>query len=159
VALGRPMPPLALSEGEAQQLRSIASFRSLPHSIVQRAQILLACGAGESNTSIASRMLKDALMLPLHFTMVLPLDKKCNYLSRACKIRITLIITRPRQRWFEPIPFCRVGCMMLLGEPATNQRHTKKIQTTIDFSDEKEMHCDRLTAITPFLYFRNLILL
>ena len=90
MALVRPMPPLALSEGEAQQLRSIASFRSLPHSIVQRAQILLACGAGESNTSIASRMLKDALMLPLHFTMVLPLDKKCNYLSRACKIRITL---------------------------------------------------------------------
>ena len=71
----------------------------------------------------------------------------------------TLIITRPRQRLVEPIPLCRVGCMMLLGEPATNQRHIMKIQTTIDFSDEKEMHCERLTANTPSLYFRNLILL
>ena len=71
----------------------------------------------------------------------------------------TLIITRPRQRLVDPIPLCRVRSMMLLGEPATNQRHTKKIQTTIDFSDEKEMHCERLTANTPSLYFRNLILL
>ena len=56
VALGRPMLPLVLSEGEIQQLQSIASSRSLPHSIVQRAQIILACGAGETNTSIAKRM-------------------------------------------------------------------------------------------------------
>ncbi|MFN9695688.1 MAG: helix-turn-helix domain-containing protein, partial [Synechococcaceae cyanobacterium] len=50
------MPPLVLREGEIQQLQSIASSRSLPHSIVQRAQIVLACAAGESNTSIAKRM-------------------------------------------------------------------------------------------------------
>jgi putative transposase len=50
------MLPLVLSEGEIQQLQSIASSRSLPHSIVQRAQIVLACGAGETNTSIAKRM-------------------------------------------------------------------------------------------------------
>ena len=50
------MPPLVLSEGEIQQLQSIASSRSLPHSIVQRAQIVLACAAGETNTSIAKRM-------------------------------------------------------------------------------------------------------
>jgi len=55
------MPLLALSEGEAQQLRSIASFRSLPHSIVQRAQILLACGAGESNISIANDAAESTL--------------------------------------------------------------------------------------------------
>ncbi|CAK6692587.1 hypothetical protein BBFGKLBO_01265 [Synechococcus sp. CBW1107] len=50
------MPPLVLSEDEAQQLRALANSRSLPHSIVQRAQIVLACGAGETNTAIAKRM-------------------------------------------------------------------------------------------------------
>ncbi len=56
MAIGRPMPPLVLTEDEVQQLQSIANSRSLPHSIVQRAQIVLACGAGETNTSIAKRM-------------------------------------------------------------------------------------------------------
>ena len=56
LALGRPMPPLVLGDDEVQQLQSIASSRSLSHSIVQRAQIVLACGAGETNTAIAKRM-------------------------------------------------------------------------------------------------------
>ena len=56
MALGRPMSPLVLTNDEVQQLQGIASSRSLPHSIVQRAQIVLACGAGETNTSIAKRM-------------------------------------------------------------------------------------------------------
>ena len=56
MALGRPMPPLLLSDDEVQQLQALASSRSLPHSIVQRAQIVLACGAGETNTAIAKRM-------------------------------------------------------------------------------------------------------
>jgi transposase len=50
------MPPLVLSDAEVLQLQSIASSRSLPHSIVQRAEIVLACGAGETDTSIAKRM-------------------------------------------------------------------------------------------------------
>jgi putative transposase len=50
------MPPLVLSEDEVQQLQALANSRSLPHAIVQRAQIVLACGAGESNTAIAKRM-------------------------------------------------------------------------------------------------------
>jgi putative transposase len=50
------MPPLLLSEDEVQQLQSLANSRSIPHSIVQRAQIVLACGAGETNTTIAQRM-------------------------------------------------------------------------------------------------------
>ncbi len=50
------MPPLVLSDDEVQQLQEIASPRSLPHSIVQRARIVLACGAGETNTAIAQRM-------------------------------------------------------------------------------------------------------
>ena len=54
--VGRPMPPLSLSEEELRQLQSIANPRSMPHSIVQRAQIVLAFGAGESNTAIAKRM-------------------------------------------------------------------------------------------------------
>ena len=56
MALGRPMPPLVLSDDEVQQLQALASSRSLPHSIVQLAQIVLACGAGETNTAIAKRM-------------------------------------------------------------------------------------------------------
>jgi putative transposase len=56
LALGRPMPPLVLSDDEVQQLQALANSRSLPHSIVQRAQIVLACGAGEANTAIAKRM-------------------------------------------------------------------------------------------------------
>jgi len=50
------MAPLVLGVDEVQQLQGIASFRSLPHAIVQRAQIVLACGAGETNTAIARRM-------------------------------------------------------------------------------------------------------
>jgi putative transposase len=42
------MSPLVLDEVEAQQLQALANSRSLPHSIVQRAQIVLACGTGGS---------------------------------------------------------------------------------------------------------------
>jgi len=56
MAVGRPIPPLVLSDDEVQQLQSIAYSRSLPHSIVQRAQIVLACAAGETNTAISKRM-------------------------------------------------------------------------------------------------------
>lgn len=49
------MPPLVLSDGEVQHLQSIAYSRSLPHPIVQRAQIVLVCGAGETNAAIAKR--------------------------------------------------------------------------------------------------------
>jgi len=56
MAVGRPMPPLVLSDDEVQQLQSVANSRSLPHSIVQRSQIVLACAAGETNTAISKRM-------------------------------------------------------------------------------------------------------
>jgi putative transposase len=56
MAVSRPMPPLVLRDDEVQQLQSIANSRSLPHSIVQRAQIVLARGAGETNTVISKRM-------------------------------------------------------------------------------------------------------
>ncbi|MCX5951975.1 MAG: helix-turn-helix domain-containing protein, partial [Cyanobacteria bacterium] len=56
MAVGRPMQPLVLSDDQVQQLQSIANSRSLPHAIVQRAQIVLACAAGETNTAISKRM-------------------------------------------------------------------------------------------------------
>ena len=37
-------------------MQALAHSRSMPHSIVQRAQIVLACGAGDTNTAIAKRM-------------------------------------------------------------------------------------------------------
>jgi len=54
--VGSPMPPLALSEDDVRELQSIANSRSMPHALVQRAQIVLACGSGETNTTIAKRM-------------------------------------------------------------------------------------------------------
>jgi putative transposase len=50
------MAPLVLSDDDVQQLQSIAISRSLPDSIGLRAQIVLACGAGETNTAISKRM-------------------------------------------------------------------------------------------------------
>ena len=52
---GRPMAPLELSVDEVSQLQSLAGSRTLPHSIVQRAQIVLACAAGDTNTAVAKR--------------------------------------------------------------------------------------------------------
>ncbi len=46
MAVGRPMPPLVLSDDDVQQLQSI----------VQRAQIVLAYGAGETITAISKQM-------------------------------------------------------------------------------------------------------
>ncbi len=50
------MSPVVFSDNEFQQMQGIANSRSLPHSIVQRAQILLASATGETNTSNAKRM-------------------------------------------------------------------------------------------------------
>ncbi|MFZ0407276.1 MAG: hypothetical protein WAM11_04090 [Cyanobium sp.] len=52
-----PPPPLVvLSDDEIQQLEGIANSGTRPHSLVQRAQIVLACGAAEANTAAARRM-------------------------------------------------------------------------------------------------------
>ena len=53
---GRPAAPVALNEEEKSQLLGIARSRALPHGIVRRAQIVLACAGGESNAAIAKRM-------------------------------------------------------------------------------------------------------
>ena len=44
------MAPLVLSDDEVQQLQTVANSRSLPSSILQWSQIVLACAAGETNT-------------------------------------------------------------------------------------------------------------
>ena len=55
MALGHPMHPLALGNNGVQQLHSIANSCSLPCSIMQQAQIVLARGSGETNPTIANR--------------------------------------------------------------------------------------------------------
>ena len=47
------MPPLVHGEEEVNQLQALTHSGSLPHLIVQHAQIVLACGAGETNTAIS----------------------------------------------------------------------------------------------------------
>jgi putative transposase len=56
MANGLPMPPLVFSDEEIRQQESIDYSPSLPHSNMQRAQFVPACGGGESNTAIAYRM-------------------------------------------------------------------------------------------------------
>ena len=53
---GRPVKPVVLTDEEKAQLLSLAKSRSLPHGLVRRARIVLACAEGESNISIARRM-------------------------------------------------------------------------------------------------------
>lgn len=54
---GRPRKfELTLSETERAQLTAIAGSRALPHSLVQRANIVLRSAAGEGNSAIATRL-------------------------------------------------------------------------------------------------------
>jgi len=53
---GRPVAPIVLDENERKQLMSLANSRALPHGMVQRAQIVLACADGEANIAIAKRL-------------------------------------------------------------------------------------------------------
>jgi putative transposase len=50
------MSPLAPSVDNGRELQNIASSRSMPHALVQPAQRVLACGAGETNTTTAKRI-------------------------------------------------------------------------------------------------------
>ena len=53
---GRPAVPITLDENEKDQLLGIARSRSLPHGLVRRAQIVLACAEGETHAAIAERL-------------------------------------------------------------------------------------------------------
>ena len=52
---GRPKAELVLEASEQVQLISITRSRSVPATLVQRARIVLACAAGESNSAVARR--------------------------------------------------------------------------------------------------------
>ena len=55
--IGRPPErALTLSDGERDELERIGRSRSARHSLVRRAQIVLASARGESNTAIAERL-------------------------------------------------------------------------------------------------------
>jgi putative transposase len=53
---GRPKAPLVLAEEEHLQLQSIASSRSLPHGLVQRARLVLMAAEGLSNAAISEKL-------------------------------------------------------------------------------------------------------
>ena len=53
---GRPKAALKLSTGEASELRSFSTSRSLPHALVARARLVLWSAEGKSNSEIASRL-------------------------------------------------------------------------------------------------------
>ena len=53
---GRPVTPLTLSESEESELGSLARSRTLPHSLVLRAQIVLACAEGVPGSTVARRL-------------------------------------------------------------------------------------------------------
>lgn len=50
------LPSPSIYEGEKEKWLSIAHSRLLPHGMVQRAQIVLACAEGESHVVIAQRL-------------------------------------------------------------------------------------------------------
>src|SRR5271155_4102274 len=53
--MGRPNAAVVISAAEAEQLGAIARSRSLPHSLVRRARIVLMSAAGVANQTIAAR--------------------------------------------------------------------------------------------------------
>jgi DNA-binding NarL/FixJ family response regulator len=53
--MGRPNVVVAVSAAEAEQLRSIARSRSLPHALLRRARIVLMSAEGIVNQIIAER--------------------------------------------------------------------------------------------------------
>jgi putative transposase len=55
MVMGRPKAEIVLSDEEQAQLRSIARSRSLPAALVRRANMVLACAAGATNTAVARR--------------------------------------------------------------------------------------------------------
>ena len=55
MAMGRPKAELVVSDEEQAQLQSIARSRSLPAALVRRANMVLACAAGATNSAVARR--------------------------------------------------------------------------------------------------------
>ena len=60
---GRPLKPLILGDEDRLELQGIANSRSMPHSIVTRAKIVLACASGEQNKTVAERFGVSIMMV------------------------------------------------------------------------------------------------
>jgi putative transposase len=56
MACGRPKSPLVLAAEERLQLQRLASSRSLPHGLVQRARLVLMAADGVSNAAISDKL-------------------------------------------------------------------------------------------------------
>jgi putative transposase len=56
MSIGRPKPPLVLTEDERVHLSSLAGSRSLPYALVARAKVVLWSADGVSNSEIAGRL-------------------------------------------------------------------------------------------------------
>lgn len=54
--MARPTPPLILSANQEACLQTLVRSRQLPHSVVQRAQIVLQAAAGRPNKAIAASL-------------------------------------------------------------------------------------------------------
>jgi hypothetical protein len=52
---GRPKVPITLSKEENEQLKSIATSRSLPYRLVKRARLILMAAEGTPNLAIAQK--------------------------------------------------------------------------------------------------------
>ena len=53
--MGRPNKALTIDEADRLQLQSMVHSRSMPHSLVRRAQIVLLSAAGAANREVARR--------------------------------------------------------------------------------------------------------
>ena len=53
--MGRPNQALLIGEADRLQLRALVRSRSMPHSLVRRARIVLLSGEGQSNREVARR--------------------------------------------------------------------------------------------------------
>ncbi len=56
MSVGRPKTELVLSDEELDQLRCLASSRSLPHGLIMRVKIVLLSAQGRTNTAIAEQL-------------------------------------------------------------------------------------------------------
>jgi transposase-like protein len=53
--MGRPNKALMINDADRLQLQSMVRSRSMPHSLVRRAHIILLSGDGQSNREVARR--------------------------------------------------------------------------------------------------------
>src|SRR6266851_5200643 len=54
--IGRPIPPLSLTDDERETLKQWARRPKTGQALAQRARIILACAEGKTNTTVAARL-------------------------------------------------------------------------------------------------------